>query len=112
MSVRAADGEVGRMLSSHLLDGGHRRFACIGAAAPWAVVEQRYLGFNDVLRAHGSEPEPDLVRLEAGWEPASAVPLAQRRLRSSERPTAIMCCTDPLALRAIHTPLRLGLGGP
>ena len=112
LSVRAADREGGRMLATHLLERGHRRIAFIGAAAPWAVVEQRYLGFNDVLRAHGSEPEPDLIMLEAGWEPASAVPIAERLLRSSERPTAIMCSTDLLALATIDTARGLGLEVP
>jgi DNA-binding LacI/PurR family transcriptional regulator len=112
MSVRAADREGGRMVATHLLERGHRRIAFVGAAAPWAVVEQRYLGFTDALRAHATEPEPELVRLEAGWEPASAVPIAERLLRSDKRPTAIMCSTDLLAIATIHTARALGLEVP
>jgi DNA-binding LacI/PurR family transcriptional regulator len=112
MSVRAADREGGRELATHLIERGHRRIAFIGAAAPWAVVEQRYLGFEDALRTHGSEPEPELVKLEAGWEPASAVPIAERLLKSPDPPTAIMCSTDLLALATVHTARELGFEVP
>jgi DNA-binding LacI/PurR family transcriptional regulator len=112
MSVRAANREGGRDLTSHLIERGHRRIAFVGAAVPWAVVEQRYLGFEDALRAAGIEPDPELVKLEAGWEPASGVPIIERLLQADDRPSAIVCASDLLALAALHTARRLGLDVP
>jgi DNA-binding LacI/PurR family transcriptional regulator len=112
MSVRAADRDGGRELALHLIERGHERIAFMGAAAPWAVVEQRSLGFDDALRSRGIEPEPDLIRLEAGWEPASAVPIAESLLGRRPRPTAIICATDLLALATMHTARGLGLDVP
>ncbi len=112
MSVRAADREGGRVLAQHLIDRGHRRIAFIGAEVPWAVVEQRALGFNDALVARGIEYDPELQAFEAGWEPATAVPVARRLLSMEHRPSAIVCSTDLLALSTIHTARGLGLEVP
>jgi DNA-binding LacI/PurR family transcriptional regulator len=112
MSVRAADRDGGRELALHLIDRGHERIAFIGAAAPWAVIEQRRLGFDDALRSRGIEHDPELIRLEAGWEPSSAVPIAESLLSLEARPTAVVCATDLLALATMHTARELGLDVP
>lgn len=112
MSVRAADRDGGRELALHLIDRGHERITFMGAAAPWAVVEQRRLGFDDALRSRGIEPDPELIRLEAGWEPSSAVPIAESLLNQESRPTAVVCATDLLALATMHTARELGLDVP
>jgi DNA-binding LacI/PurR family transcriptional regulator len=112
MSVRAADRDAGRILATHLIDRGHTRIAFIAAAAPWAVVEQRFAGLNDALRQHGIEPDPSIHLFQAGWEPSSAVPIAKSLLASPDRPTAVMCSTDLLALATVHTARGLGLSVP
>jgi DNA-binding LacI/PurR family transcriptional regulator len=112
MSVRAADRDGGRELAAHLIAQGHERIAFVGAEVPWAVVEQRFAGFNDAMRAHGLKVDPELVKLEAGWEPATAVPIAEGLLGLADRPTAIMCSTDLLAVASIHAANRLGLRVP
>lgn len=112
MSVRAADRDGGRAVTAHLVERGHRRIALVGAKVPWAVVEQRLLGFQDALGAAGIAPAPELIRLEAGWEPASAVPIAEALLGAEDPPTAIVCCTDLLALATVHTARQMGLDVP
>jgi DNA-binding LacI/PurR family transcriptional regulator len=112
MSVRAADRDGGRMIAEHLIERGHERIAFIGAEVPWAVVEQRRLGFDEALAAAGAALDPELTRMEAGWEPGSAVPIAEALLAADPRPTAIVCSTDLLALATMHTALRLGLDVP
>lgn len=112
MSVRAADRDGGHAVTMHLIERGHRRIAFVGAAVPWAVVEQRLLGFHNALEASGIPADPQLIKMEAGWEPASAVPIAERLLRAEERPTAIVCSTDLLALATTHTARQLGCDVP
>jgi DNA-binding LacI/PurR family transcriptional regulator len=112
MSVRAADRQGGRLLTAHLIDKGHERIAFVGAQAPWAVVEQRLLGFTDALRMAGITPDPALQVLEAGWEPATAVPIAERLLAMPDRPDAIICTTDLLGLATIHTAAEMGIEVP
>jgi DNA-binding LacI/PurR family transcriptional regulator len=112
MSVRAANREGGHDLTAHLIERGHRRIAFLSTAVPWAAFEQRYAGFEDALRAAALAPDPDLVRLEAGWEPASGVPIVDRLLRAADRPSAIVCASDLLALGALHAARRLDLDVP
>ena len=76
------------------------------------MVEQRALGFHEALDEAGVEAHPELIRLKAGWEPASAVPIAERLLNADQRPDAILCSTDLLALATIHTARGLGLQVP
>jgi DNA-binding LacI/PurR family transcriptional regulator len=110
--VRAADRDGGRKIAEHLIERGHERIAFIGAEVPWAVVEQRRLGFDEALAAAGAALDPALTRMEAGWEPGSAVPIAEALLAADPRPTAIACSTDLLALATMHTALKLGLDVP
>lgn len=112
MSVRAADRDGGRSVTEHLIERGHRRIAFVGAAVPWAVVEQRLIGFRDAHEAAGIDVDDELVRLEAGWEPDSTVPIAEALLRRADPPTAIVCASDLLALAAVHTARGLGRDVP
>ena len=112
MSIRATDRDGARQLAEHLIERGHERIAFVAAAEPWAVVEERLEGFREAHAARGLEHDPALVRLEAGWEPGSAVPIAESLLDAPEPPTAIMCATDLLALATIHTARSRGIEVP
>ena len=110
MSIRATDREGGRQLAEHLIERGHERIAFIAAAEPWAVVEQRARLPRGACRPR-FEPDPALVRLEAGWEPASAY-RSPRACWTRPRADAIICATDLLALATIHTARSLGIEVP
>jgi LacI family transcriptional regulator len=102
LSVRAADRDAGRMLAERLLLQGHKRIAFIGARVPWAVVEQRHLGYADALHAAGIQPAPELQLFEAGWQPSGGALMTGALLELDEPPTAVMCGSDALALGAIQ----------
>jgi DNA-binding LacI/PurR family transcriptional regulator len=107
LGVRAEQQRGARALTEHLIDSGHRRLAFLGAAVPWAVVEQRVAGFRQALRAHRLDPQEHPVVLEAGYDAAGGERLAGRVLDidADRRPTALVCASDLLAagaLRAAH----------
>jgi DNA-binding LacI/PurR family transcriptional regulator len=112
LSVRAADRDAGRMLTEYLQAKGHERIAFIGARVPWAVVEQRQLGYADALRAAGTDVEDDLQLFEAGWQPAGGAEMARRLLSSARPPTAIVCGSDVLAIGAMQAADGMGLQVP
>lgn len=112
MSVAAADRAGGRMITRHLIDAGHTRIGFIGPKVPWCVVEKRLAGFNDAMRAQGLTVNRDFVRMEAGWEPSSAMRIAEDLLTSRERPTAIICSSDLIAIATTSVASRLGLDVP
>lgn len=102
LSVRAADRDAGRMLAERLVARGHTRIAFIGARVPWAVVEQRHLGYGDALRAAGITPSPELQVFEAAWQPSGGASMTTALLQLPDPPTAIMCGSDALAIGAMQ----------
>jgi DNA-binding LacI/PurR family transcriptional regulator len=112
LSVRAADRDAGRMLTELLLGRGHRRIAFIGARNPWAVVEQRHLGYRDALAAAGLELDESLQRFGAGWQAEGGGDMAADLLGAPNPPDAIVCGSDVLAVGAVQEARRRGLAVP
>jgi DNA-binding LacI/PurR family transcriptional regulator len=99
LTVRAADREGARELSEYLIAAGHERIAFLTTAVSWPMLEQRLLGYRDALSAAGLSP---MIFSGGGWTPASGAEQVERLLASGQRPTAIMCGNDLLALGAIR----------
>lgn len=112
-TVRADQRGGSRLLTEHLISRGQRRIAFIGAAAPWAVVEQRAQGYRDALAAAGIEFDTSLLSLDAsGYDAQYGAEIARRLLGRSEPPTGILCASDLLALGALEAARDLGLNVP
>jgi DNA-binding LacI/PurR family transcriptional regulator len=112
LSVRAADRDGGRLLTEHLLARGHKGIAFIAARVPWAVIEQRFLGYRDALSAAGIKPVKRLERFEAAGYASGGREIADALLKLSSPPTAIICANDLLALQTMRTVLDRGLRVP
>jgi len=112
-TVRAAERDGGRRLTEHLLEAGHRRIAFVAARVPWAVLEQRFLGYKDALEAAGIGIKTDLARFEArGYGPADGADIVRRLLGGPDPPTAIIGGSDLLALATMRVVRDLGLRVP
>jgi DNA-binding LacI/PurR family transcriptional regulator len=61
--VRTDERVTARELTEHLIARGHEGIAFVAARLPWAVVEQRHLGYRDAPRTPG---DGDLRRDVAG----------------------------------------------
>lgn len=96
-----------REATQHLIDQGHRRIAAIGwqDPAPRATAQQRLLGYTQALRAAGLPVEQALLPpVRAYFRPDGATAM-RRLLKLPERPDAVFCFNDLMALgamRAIH----------
>jgi LacI family transcriptional regulator len=92
--------------TQHLLDAGHRRIAYIRGEEDHESSEQRYRGYADALRLAGIQPDPALeaasnFNRQGGLHAAT-------HLLSTERPTAIVCGSDLIALGALDAAGHLG----
>lgn len=99
-----------------LVDQGHRRIAYIDAGeAPIPIASRlRYDGYREVLRAAGIDPDPAL-RVEAPATTAAGGLAAAGALLDRperERPTAIFCFNDRVAMGAYRAARHLGLDIP
>jgi DNA-binding LacI/PurR family transcriptional regulator len=112
LSVRAADRDAGRSLAEYLIGKGHTRIAFIGARSPWAVVEQRHLGYEDAMRAAGLRPDRRLQIFAAGWQSSGGAEITHELLSMDRPPSAIMCGSDVLAVGAIQAAKARGLRVP
>jgi LacI family transcriptional regulator len=112
LSVRAAERDAGRILTEHLIAQGHTRIAFLGARVPWAVIEQRFLGYRDALAVAGIAPLKRFERLEAESYASGAERLTSAVLEADKPPTAIICSSDLLALGAIRAALDAGRAVP
>jgi DNA-binding LacI/PurR family transcriptional regulator len=100
----------GRLAADLLLDGGHTRLAYIAGKPNTSTNLDRQTGFRDRLRERGCTDwlcEPGAYTYESGAE------AARRLLQRPDRPDAIFCANDIMALGALDVARRdMGLRVP
>lgn len=98
----------GRAAAEHLVGLGHRRIAHISGRG--AVIGARLRGLIDVVS--GAHLPPPLVRECASEAPAEAEAIAVDLARAADRPTALFCHNDFIALGAFRGVRAAGLRVP
>lgn len=113
--VAMDDHRGSAMLADYLYDLGHRRIAYISGPRELEVSKTRIDGFAGQLneRSHGLG-SIDLVIEEGRFDYRSAEEISRRLLAGSEheRPTAIACASDKMAIGALRTAQELGIAVP
>ena len=107
-----ADNRAGAAAVAALLaQSGHTRIALVAGPDTTSSSRDREAGFRGALEEHGIDLPPRRVaRGEFTYDDGSR---ALRELMSLEdRPTAVFCVTDLLAVGAIHEAHVMGLGVP
>lgn len=113
LGVRSTEREAARALTELLLARGHERIAFIAAEVPWPVIEQRHLGYRDALAEAGLDPRPGHELFQATWQAEGGRLMAAKLLAiDTNRPTAIMCTSDLLAVAAIRAAREAGMRVP
>jgi len=108
--VRAENISAATRLTAHLLDHGHTRLTFMGDPESAPDVEQRWRGF---LRAHETAgvtaPEKPF---RCGFLADDGYACGSELLDADDRPTAVMCANDELALGLYRASRELGLRIP
>lgn len=102
-----------REVAAHVLEAGHRRIAVIGGPAALWTAQQRLAGYREALAGAGLDP--DSVRVLTGdYRQASGAQAAGEVLAApaGERPTALLCANDLMAIGAMQRCRELGLRVP
>ncbi len=109
-----ADGRRGaREVAAHVVALGHKRFACLaGPTALWTA-EQRLAGYREALALGGLDPDTMAVRI-GDYRMESGFKLAEEVLDVPlhERPTALFCANDMMAIGALEYCRTHGLSVP
>ncbi|WP_116189264.1 LacI family DNA-binding transcriptional regulator [Paenibacillus taihuensis] len=106
------DYEGGRLAARHLIELGHTRMAVLAESAKIPSSQERIRGFRDELAAAGLELPPEAVRASERDLVKDGKRNAAALLDSAERPTALFCCNDLLAIGALQGAKELGLRVP
>ncbi|MFD7659249.1 LacI family DNA-binding transcriptional regulator [Actinosynnema sp. NPDC059797] len=110
-AVSAAHFSGARALTAHLVELGHRDIGVIAGPEEWLAGDARTAGHHAALARVGVLPAPDRVH---HVEPTAAEGLraAGELLDRPDRPTAIACFNDKLAVGALHAAFDRGLRVP
>ncbi len=106
-----------RLAISHLLEAGHRKIGFIGRTD---ADNHRYQGFREMLREHQlpcpdvwvRSPDRDRVALSVGCVLATGCEQMSRLLALDDRPTAVICHNDVIAIGAERAVIAHGLRVP
>ena len=95
----------------HLFEDGHSRIGLILGLKNISAFEERLAGFIQAAKENGIEQDPELIfwgdsGLESGYNGAMAL------LNNADRPSAIFCTNNLMALGALHAFREKGLKCP
>ena len=113
-SVSVNDLLGGRVAIEHLVDRGHRRVAFIGGPSSLGQVHERWLGAR-LAWGNAGLPDEDLLMLPtAGLRVLEGRDAGKRLLAmpTRERPTAVLCGNDLVALGLLQQATSLGVNVP
>ncbi len=109
VSLVASDNRAGANAATrHLISLGHRRIAFIGGSAHMGVRLDRVGGYADALAAVQIPVDPALV-IEAPLTKDGGFGAMTALLTAAQRPTAIMCYNDVVAIGVMLAITRHGL---
>ncbi|MBO1741559.1 LacI family DNA-binding transcriptional regulator [Leifsonia sp. TF02-11] len=110
--VSTDDVRGGFLAVEHLISLGHKRIAFVGGPGGERQMRDRFAGALGAVRA-ACLAELSLQRIDAsGTSIAARAEVGARIAALSERPTAVFCASDSLALAVCGTFARLGIRVP
>ena len=104
----------GREAATHLLDLGHRDIAFLAGDSLTPAAPRRIQGHLEAFEAVGLPVAPGRI-LQVGWDIDTGFHGAMKLLdgvAAAERPSAIVCANDRLAIGVVLAANRLGLSIP
>ena len=110
-SVHIDNVAAAREATNYLIDQGHERIAMIYGQASSLLTKDRELGYRAAMDEAG-------LTIENGWVLDGQLTIAGARhstrglLEHPQRPTAIFCATDEMAIGALHEVRAAGLTVP
>jgi LacI family transcriptional regulator len=102
---------AGYEIACHVIAAGHRRFGYMLGIEGHLAAEHRFAGFLRALAEVGLD-ECAVTALRGDFSFRSGVVLADSLLAGPERPTAILCANDDMAVGALFAAHRINLTLP
>lgn len=106
---------AGAQMTRWLIEQGHRRIGVVfySKEAHHPVLDARFRGYQEGLAEAGLIWDDDLVQRVSPDEQHTALnPALERLLALPQRPTAVIACSDPMAIEVIELLARHGVHVP
>jgi DNA-binding LacI/PurR family transcriptional regulator len=100
-----------REVARHVMQQGHRRVAVIGGPSAMWTAQQRLAGYREAVAAAGLDPD-ELPVYVGDYRQASGTALAAEALERADRPTALLCANDLMAIGALEYCKAVGIRVP
>ncbi|HLO31543.1 MAG TPA: LacI family DNA-binding transcriptional regulator [Anaerolineales bacterium] len=100
-SIYHDDVDGSRQLTRHLIELGHRKIAYLGNSYSGRTTQDRLAGFRQVMEAAGLPIPEDYIHEISGSEPEKGILAIDHVLDLPDRPTALICFNDMLAIGAL-----------
>lgn len=111
LSVSSNNWWGGKSVAEHLIALGHRVIGWIGGPPDSIATAERHQGYRAALQMAGISEHPNL-QLTSDYSVHSGSEAATELLRGPERPTAVVCASDSIAVGVIQAATKLGLRVP
>ena len=111
VSITADDYNGTVLAVEHLIGKGHRRIGLLSGTLYSYISTIRQNAFIDTMAKHELPILPHYIQVTEPEIP-SAAKCAQEMLSLPERPTALFCMNDAIAVGAVKAALRMGLRVP
>ncbi|KZE84227.1 LacI family transcriptional regulator [Paenibacillus elgii] len=98
-------------LTEYLVQQGHRHIAIIEGKQGFKSTQARRDGYREALHKHGITV-PEAYYVSGNYDLESGHAAMSKLLELPERPTAVFCCNDDMALGAVKAVTERGLSVP
>ena len=111
-SIYHDDVDGSRQVTRHLLDLGHRRIAYLGNSSAGRTTLDRVTGFHQEMEAAGLSIPPGYIHEIPGGGPEHGLAGLNHFLALQERPSALVCYNDMLAIGVLQGLHKAGIRVP
>ncbi len=109
--IRIDNYAIGRMATEHLISAGARKIGIITGPVDWWEAQQRKLGWQEALAAHGLDAGERWIAA-GDWNPESGEQGFTRMLAEAPDLDAVFASNDQMALGVMNAAHRLGIRIP
>lgn len=111
-SIYHDDVDGSRKACEHLIGLAHTRIAYLGDASSGRTTRERLAGFMQAMERGGRAVKAEYIKEVEGNRPEQGLQGAEYFLSLAERPTAVICYNDMIAVGLLRGIQQTGLGVP
>jgi DNA-binding LacI/PurR family transcriptional regulator len=111
-SIYHDDVDGSRQVTHHLIELGHRKIAYLGNSLSGRTTLDRLTGFRLEMESNGLAVPAEYIHEAPGGDPENGIEASKHFLDLPQRPTAIICYNDMLAIGVLKGLQQLGIRVP